>query len=151
MTAAVFAKHHGALRPADDDAAALVSQIKDGREVMVEVTLARNPRAHRLFFKMLAVLVENSDAFVSVEHALVALKYATGEVDTIVDGSTGEVHYAPRSIRFSAMDQTAFSDLFDRSIKVITHKWLVGTDADELRQRIFDLVDRPGSIGRRVA
>ncbi len=153
MTTIVCVKHNGGLIPADDDAQDVLSKLEKGKEVLVEVRAPRRIRQHKLFFGLLNLLVENSGAFINVEDALKRVKIACGEVDELIDADTGQVFYTLRSIAFASMDQTRFSALFDLAVKVIAERWLVGTSQDELRQRVYDLVDGPqaSSLGRRVA
>src|ERR1700722_14432479 len=80
----------GILIAADEDARTVLDRIKDGADVMVEVRRPRNVRFHRLFFKLLDLIVDNTDCFSSVEHALLAVKVATHEVDTYIDADTGK-------------------------------------------------------------
>jgi len=153
MTVIACMKSNGMLVPMDEAAQETLRSIKNDREVLVEVKTPRNPRFHRLFFGLLNLLVENSGAFINVEDALKRVKIACGEVDEIIDADTGQVFYTLRSIAFASMDQTRFSALFDLVVKVITERWLVGTSQDDLRQRVYDLVDGPqaSSLGRRAA
>ena len=151
MTTIACVKHNGALLPADEDAAEVLRKVANGREVLVEVKTPRSVRQHRLFFGLLKLLVDNSDAFVSVDDALKRVKIACGEVDELIDAGTGQVFYTLRSIAFASCDQTRFAALFDLAVRVITERWLVGTSEAELRQRVYELVDGPAAIGRRVA
>lgn len=153
MTVIVCMKSNGLLVPMDEAAQDTLRSIKNGREVLVEIKTPRNPRHHRLFFGLLNLLVENSGVFIKVEDALKRVKIACGEVDELIDADTGQVFYTLRSIAFASMDQTRFSALFDLAVKVITERWLVGTSQDDLRQRVYELVDGPqaSSLGKRVA
>ena len=151
MTKAVFTRRSGALYPADDEARELISAMKDGKDCMVTVHVARSPRQHRLFFALLGLLVANSDAFVSVDDALRRVKIATGEVETFINPDNGKCYFFPNSVAFESMDGVRFTRLFDRALHVITTRWLAGTDADELRAEVFALVDGPAAIGRRAA
>lgn len=153
MTVIAMIKHNGGLLPMDEAATEALAKIAKGREVLVEVKQPRSVRNHRLFFGLLNLLVENSGVFINVEDALKRVKIACGEVDELIDADTGQVFYTLRSIAFASMDQTRFSALFDLAVKVITERWLVGTSQDDLRQRVYELVDGPvaSSLGRRVA
>jgi hypothetical protein len=146
-------KHRMMLAPVDDEGMEILQSIADGREVMVDVKQARNPRQHRLFFKMLGLLVDNSDLFNTIQQALTAVKMGTGEADPVVDAETGEVFWVLRSINFESCDQARFNRIFDASLKLICTKWLVGTEENTLREELFRLVDGPerASLGRRVA
>ena len=150
MTKLSFTKVAGRLMPSDDDAKAALDKIAAGREVIVEIKTARHPKQHRTFFALLGVLVDGSD-FSSVEAALTAVKVAIGECDPMISAD-GEVVYVTRSISFESCDQTRFSDIFDRTLEVICERWLVGTDKEELRDRVLEIVEdkAAASLGRRV-
>lgn len=143
MTVLAMIKHNGGLLPMDEAATEALAKIAKGREVLVEVKTPRNPRFHRMFFGLLNLLVENSGVFISVEDALKRVKIACGEVDELIDADTGQVFYTLRSIAFASMDQTRFSALFDRAIRVIVDRWLVGVGYDELRDRVFTCAAAP--------
>lgn len=153
MTTIICIKHNGGLMPADEASAEVLRKIANGREVLVEAKTPRNVRAHRLFFAMLGLLVENSDAFATVEAALTAVKIGLGECDPAINAATGETVYVTRSIAFASCDQTRFSKLFDDALALIAGRWLAGTSQEALRQQVYDLVDGPAmaSLGRRVA
>lgn len=150
MTLTTFRRYHHVLQPSGDEARETLEAIKNGAEVMVEVKAARNPRQHRLFFALLKLLVDNSDRFDSVPHALIEVKLACHEYDLYVS-LDGKTYYVPRSIAFHSMPQDKFKRLFDRTVFVICSKWLVGTDQDDLRREVYALIDGPQAIGERAA
>jgi hypothetical protein len=154
MTKSCFIKDGHALVPADDDAAELLEKIAQGREVVVDVKMARHPKQHRAFFALLKILISNkADLFVSMEQALTAVKIAIGEVDTFVDTKTGKLFYVPRSIAFESCDQTRFSRIFDDTLSVICDRWLIGTDQEVLRAEVLAIVEDKVmvSLGQRSA
>lgn len=151
MSKAAFIRRGNAFYPVDDDGAAIVAACPEGKEVMGDLHPVRNVRHHRMFFGLLKLLVENTDMFGSIDDALMATKIACREVDTYIEASTGQVFYIPRSIKFESMDQARFRRLFERALHVITTRWLIGTDAEDLRQQVYDIVDGPAAIGRRAA
>ena len=58
-----------------------------------------------------------------------------------------------RSIAFHSMDQQRFARLFERALFVICSDYLAGSDAEEIRQQVFAVVDGPAAtaLGRRAA
>lgn len=153
MSKEAFIRRGMAMYPIGEEAEELVRSIKEGAECMGEFKPARRPKQHRTFFALLKLLVDNCEAFDSIQGALTAIKIALGEVDPIIDAKTGKTFWTVRSISYESMDQARFSRLFDRALFVITERWLIGTDMEDLRQAVFDIVDDPrvASLGRRVA
>lgn len=149
MTTAVFQKRRGALVPVDDEGRQIMSGIANGRDVLVEVKNARNPRQHRLLFAMLNFCLQHSIIpdtgevrFDNIKQVLLALKVATGEVDTYIDADNGRAFFIPRSISFASMDQSAFNDFFDRAIYVIAERWMpYGTTETAVRTEILMMID----------
>lgn len=135
-------KHMGALRPADDLAEQAFAKIKQGATVTIEVKAPRNVRQHRLLFAILKVILDNTELFPDTTTALTALKIGTGHADVIPwvtpDGQSGTA-VMPRSIAFENMDGSAFSEWFDRAIRLVSERWLhIAPDA--LRAEIEEMV-----------
>lgn len=154
MTKIVMTKRGASvLIAADEEARCVMDHIKDGTDLMVEIKRARNPRQHRLFFALLNLLVQNSDAFDNVEQALSAVKIGIGEVDPMIDARSGKTFWTLRSIAFESCEQDRFNRIFERSLSLICDRWLIGTDRDDLRREVMDMTDSPErrSLGRRVA
>jgi hypothetical protein len=127
----------------------LLARIRANRDVVGEVTQARNPRQHRLLFAMLKFVTEHSDLFPSPEAALDALKVATGEVDPIIDPLSGKVFWRLRSISFASMPQADFAAFFERACAVIAHRWLPpGTTPAVVRGEIEAMIEPNWMKGR---
>lgn len=150
MTKAVFRKHGNTLIPVDDKGLELLRAIKDERDVMVSVKVARNPKHHRLLFSLLNLIVERTGKFDSTDQALIALKVACGLVDPYLDVHAGKTFFVPRSIAFESMGQDEFTAFFDRGVFVALHRWFPpGTDEAELRAEIESMVDPLPNTMRR--
>lgn len=148
----IMRRSGGSLVPAEDEAAELLAKMPEGKDVVVEVRQARNIRAHRLYWALMGLLADNVEWIPHKEAASVMLKIAVHEVDTIIDGRTGEITYVPRSINFESMEQGRFGRFLDRALFVITSRWLPGNTRIELQQRVFEMIDPPeaSSLGRRA-
>lgn len=158
MAKAVFRKKPQGFVPVDDEARELFSRAKDGRDVLIEVTLARNPRHHRLFYAILNFCVmhavaENGEArFATIEEAKTAIKIATGEVDPYIDAETGKTFFVLRSISYASMDQVRFAAFFDRATFVIADRWMpAGTTAETVRVEIEAMIEPVHSHSERAA
>lgn len=122
--------------------------VRDGREVMLTFHTARNPGQHRLLFSMLNFVLEHSDMFDNKDTALVALKIATGLVDTYVD-EKGRCFFIPRSIAFESLPQDEFAAFFERAIHVIADRWMpAGTTPEDVRGELMAMIEPPQAEGR---
>lgn len=109
---------------------------KLGQVVELKGRRPRNPGHHRKLFALLNILVENTDSFANTDHALLAIKAATGH------GGWSKPHpnakrelFYPDSIAFDSMGQDEFSVFYDQSIDAVIKFWLP-VDKAELRQAI---------------
>jgi hypothetical protein len=124
--------------PADTAAEAEFKRVPIGRVAYVEIVTARNPRQHRMLFALLKMLV-NADAFPTIDAALIAVKFATGMIESIVMSKT-ETKMVPRSISFANMPQSDFQGWFDAALKAVSERWLPGVTDKELRDEIEEML-----------
>src|SRR5690606_12876374 len=121
----------------DDHAHGIMSQLKIGDKVLINVHKARWPEHHRLAFAVMQRIAEAKD--VPVETVLTWLKVSTGRVD-FVEMPNGKIVAAPQSISFASMSQDEFRRFWDDCWKLIAEHILpdVSQEAfDEIR-RIID-------------
>jgi len=125
-----------ALFPVSADGAELLQNVSDSRDVKVVVKQARHPEHHRKFFALLSRVQENcEERYPTVEILLVALKGATGHVDTIkTDKGTFLI---PKSIDFANMSQDEFGPFYDRCIEIICSNILPGLDDADLERELL--------------
>lgn len=134
MSAHLFRKTLGALRPVDDGGQEIMSKIRDDEIVRVEVKRARNPRHLAKLWVLLKLVADNSPGFVDAEHVLDNLKIAVGHFD-MRPGPHGS-YPKVRSISYAALDQSAFEAVYDRFLDVIVEKWLPHVSVDDLRSEV---------------
>lgn len=160
MAKIVCRKNGRTLTPVDDEGRDALAKIRDGRDVMVEVRRARNPRHHRLywalinFVKLHAINADGESLFENADLEIIhtAVKIATGFVRTFVDTTTGKTAFVPLSIAFESLDQTQFEEFFNTATKIIASRWLPpGTTPEDVRRELIELVDGPHALGERVA
>ena len=125
-----------ALFPVSADGAELLKNVSDSRDVKVIVKQARHPEHHRKFFALLSRVQENCDQrYPTVEILLVALKCATGHVDTIkTDKGTFLI---PKSIDFANMSQDDFGPFYERCMEIICRDILPGLDDADLERELL--------------
>lgn len=118
-----FTRKGAALVPSDFAAEEFLSEIGEGREVIITIRKARSPQHHRFFFALLRKVTENVDDWANEDELLDALKLATGHAERRMK-LDGSIYQAPRSINFASMDQFAFKRFYNRCIYLLATKIL---------------------------
>jgi hypothetical protein len=129
------------LVPADVMAEELLATVPDGREVLVTVRRARNPRHHRLLWALLRKVVENSEQWADERALLDSLKLATGLFEARM-AFNGIPFAVPASISFAAMDQGRFSEWFDKAVTILSRD-VLGCAPEELRAEVEAMLGEP--------
>ena len=130
-------KHLGSLRPADSSGEDALRKIGNGEVVSIEVKRPRNVRHHRMFWALMTIVHENMDEarYPTVEDLVSAIKIAAGLRTRIVLPS-GDVGFIPGSIAFHKMDQSQFSEFYDRVCDLIAKHFLPGVTSEQLRAEV---------------
>lgn len=136
--------------PANEDAENMLRSIKDRAECLGSFKAARSIKQLRMYWTLMKILVEHG-VFPLEEAASDAAKIAIGHVEIRIMPDTGECHMIPKSINFESLPQAEFNTIFNAVIHAVCDRWLVGTDAEELRQEVLDLLDDPAKPGKRAA
>ena len=131
-----YRKTLSGFEPVSEAAREWHGKTKLGQTVELKGRRPRNPAHHRKLFSLLKLLVDNTEQFANTDHALMAVKAATGHGGWSKPHpkATREMFY-PESIAFDAMDQTAFEDFYDKSIDAVIKYWLP-VEKDELRRAV---------------
>ena len=135
---ALFCKHLGALRPADDDAETLLSKLRDGDLVKAEIKVPRNLAHHRKWWKLMQIVHENQDFYPSAEAVCTAIKLGIGHTERF--GWKGGVVELPKSIAFSKMDQAEFELFYERGVDYIVGHIVPGLDRTSLKREVEELL-----------
>lgn len=128
MAEVFLIKRCGVLMPASEADTETLSAIHDGETVRADIKRPRNVAFHKKYFALLDVLfnifepvitgdkwyggvqpVKNRDRFRK------DIAIATGHYDLVVN-IKNEVRAEAKSISFSAMDETQFSELYSRTL-----------------------------------
>ena len=110
------------LEPVDEDGADTLYALPPGKEVIVEVRQARNPRFHRFAFALFQAVVHNTDDFTTIEALKTWLKVRLGYADPIIDPA-GRTMWVVRSLSFESMDEPAFREFFERAVDLVVQTW----------------------------
>lgn len=112
------------LVPMGDDDYEEKKKLKLGQTYSVEIKVARNLDFHRKYFALVAYAWEflneqEAAKFKSKENFRKYLEMAAGHCDIIYHPRLQEFVEVPKSISFGSMDNTAFSELYERVKDVI--------------------------------
>ncbi|MEU7656819.1 DUF1367 family protein [Micromonospora taraxaci] len=130
-------KHLGTLRPTDEAGQEALRKLGNGELVTVELRKSRNIKHHRLFWALMTIVHQNLDheRYPTVEELTAAIKIAAG-LRTRIELPNGEVGFIPGSIAFHKMDQTAFSEFYDRVCDLIAKHFLPGVESEALKDEV---------------
>ena len=129
--------NHPILVPDDADAIEYAQAAKEGQLFVIDLKVQRNVKQHRLFFRLLNFVVNQSDKYTSVDQLLVSLKIATGRVDTII-GRDGKTYFVPQSISFASMDGVKFQRFFKACVDLICERFVPTLNSDELLREFWE-------------
>ena len=140
MSTVMMRKGLRGLEAVDEAGADVLRRIKASEVVRVEVTKPRNLSFHRRFFALLTIVWQTCGDWPSVEDLLIELKVRIGHVREVVIRDSGEVVKVPESISFSAMDETAFWQFYEKCVQVICTDMVPGLDDAALREEVLRAV-----------
>ncbi|ALJ12590.1 DUF1367 family protein [Sphingopyxis macrogoltabida] len=129
---ALFRRAGLALAPANRDARELLSGVKDGDAVLVEVWSPRNMAQHRKYFAILNNVVEATGRWTSTEHLRRDILISLHRYDEYVNEFTGEIVQIPHSMAVASMTREDFERLYSDTIRLLTEA--LGADPEMLSQ-----------------
>lgn len=116
-------------------------KLKVGDTVLCEIKRPRNYEFHKKFMALVRLTFDNLPEHLhklmgiySVEDMLTSLKFDLGLCTIIHIGERDFIKEG--SISFAAMDETEFESFYKRSIDIILHRYLCGTDLQDLLDEI---------------
>lgn len=110
------------------------SKIPLGEEFEIEYTKKRNSRFHRKFFALLKLAFENQQDYRNLDEMRKDLIIVAGYYDEHINLITGEITKVHKSISFSSMDETEFSEIYE-AVKNVISRWL-GIDNETIENEI---------------
>lgn len=117
-----------------------LDRTKPGRYVSLEWSSPRSGKHHRKLFALIALIVENSEIYDTMERALIAIKLAAGYFDLHVDPVTGSLEKIPRSISFESMEQDVFNKFYEDAIHGVVTAVLPQLDRGECDQLLEKII-----------
>ena len=141
MASFIAVKKLKALYPADEAGEAVLRTLAQGELVEITLRRPRNLKHHRLFWALASLVweqMDNLDDYPDVEDLVTELKIVTGHYTKRfihMDGKRYTV-LTPKSISFSAMEQPAFEEFFEKCCDWIIANVLPGVTQEELRTEL---------------
>ena len=113
-----FVKTLGGFKAADERTQDVADTFGAGEIVRVHIYKGRNLQHHRLFFALLGMVYSSQEKYLSLEALRFAIMIQSGYVEEIhLHGD--RVVLKPKSISFSKMDQTQFSEFYQAALQAI--------------------------------
>lgn len=109
-----------ALYPEGDESINVLARIPFGKTLRCEVRQSRNVRHHRLFFALCKRIADGIGA--DMDNVRDVLTIAAGHYSLVKTKRYGDLKL-PKSISFAKMDQTEFTEFFEKCVKTIYEEW----------------------------
>jgi hypothetical protein len=130
-----YFKKDSGLSPYDDEAREGFKKFTPGDVLSIEVKRVRNYNHHKTMFRLINLVLENTDRFSNKTQVLDYLKFKVGEYTTRIIDQT--VITELNSISFDSMDQDHFNVFFSDSINVILTDLLPGNTREEIVNEVL--------------
>jgi hypothetical protein len=109
-------------------------KIPMNEEFEIEYTKKRNLKFHKKYFALMKLAFENQQDYRSLNDMRRDIAIVSGFYDEVVNKITGEILKVAKSISFSNMEETEFSELYEKTKDTIS-KWL-GIDNNDVETNI---------------
>jgi hypothetical protein len=122
-----------------------LSKIKEGNDVVASISIPRSIQHIRLFFHILNIVYKSQPEpalFSTDEDLLDVIKIAVGHCREVKD-LKGNTHFVPKSIDFSSMDQSEFSQFFDKAMDLIITQILPNCPKKTLENEVYEALRIP--------
>ncbi len=117
-------------------------RLKVGDNVLCEIKRPRNYEFHKKFMALVRLTFDNlpehlhdTMGIYSIDDMLTSLKFDLGLCNIIHIGDRDFIKEG--SISFAAMDEDEFEQFYKRSIDIVLHRYLCGTDNQALLDEII--------------
>jgi hypothetical protein len=129
--------HNNRLSPADGQAEQYLTKVPFGELVMCTVTRPRNPKFHRKLMSLFQLVYENQERYNNFERFRKEIVMRAGFYEEHTH-LTGQVSYIAKSLAFDKMDETEFSDLYDKCCAVIIQYFWPDITQHQLEEAVMD-------------
>lgn len=100
----------------------------------IEYKKPRNIKFHRKYFSLLKLAFENQSDYNNINDMRYDFNIVLGYYDEIVNKITGEVYKKSKSISFNNMEETEFSELYEKTKDLIC-RW-IGITNEQIEENI---------------
>jgi len=119
----IVIKTQSGLKPVYESDLENYCKIPLNEQFEIEYTKKRNVKFHRLYFSLLKLAFENQQDYRNLNDMRRDITITSGYYDEIVNKMSGEVYKVAKSISFASMENTEFSELYEKTKNVIS-EWL---------------------------
>lgn len=116
-----------AFQPASEADSDMVTHLKKGARVKLDVTEFRSLPRNAFYWVILRLVVENTEYFATPEALHKTLLVGCGVVEPVIT-LDGEILMTPASTRFDRMAEGEFKAYFDRAMQIIQERIIPGVD-----------------------
>ncbi len=133
----------GGLFPDDEDTAAVLEKLPKDGGVLVEFKKPRNPYFLRKYFKLIRTAWQflnerqTAECGGSAETFRRFVQMQAGYCDLVTDPESGKTLKLPKSVAFANMDETEFSELYDRVAAYIFQHVLTDLTAEQYEEHFL--------------
>lgn len=122
--------------PADEASSELMRKYKVGEAYRAEMVRPRDGVAHRRYWALINIVLQNTEQFKSAELLHQYLKIRAGHCTPVVNKSTGEVYLIPASISYSTLDEVEFQKVWRAVVDVVCEEIIPGITEAEIEYEI---------------
>lgn len=139
MSGILMEKRSNGLKPIDQDGIDALAKVKNGKILLVQARGTRNPKQHRLFWKLMDIIHEHQDRYATREQVSDAIKIAVGYYDELplVNGQMTKI---PKSISYGSMTQEEFTQFFDKVIELTARDIIPNISEKALRDELERMI-----------
>ena len=129
--------HNQSFKAGDGESERYMEKIPFGEQVTCKINRPRNPAFHRKFFSLLSLVFENQELYDNFERFRKEVVMRAGFYEEHVH-LTGKVSYVAKSLSYDSMDETEFSELYDKCCVVILQHFMPTTSREVLEEAVYD-------------
>jgi len=129
-------KSDGSFTPVDQESLDNAAKLKIGAVYKHEVKKPRNYNFHKKYFSLLNLAFDNQEKYDSREAFRSAITMQAGWYNTHTS-LNGVLMFSPKSISFAKMDDSDFSELYEKTVTIILKYVLPGCERKDLAEMVL--------------